>query len=150
MDRVFSCAIFLSGGHVSCNLSHRRDVASLCKLYKIVGNWAHPVCLSLPEMFVPARVTRLSVSLHDRAFVPVRYRTDQYGRWFTDWVVGMWDTLDNTVLIDWVWSHSNLLSTLSSYLVDGFFSFFLHFVSCLVFCPADLLSCPSLADSLVF
>ena len=56
---------------MSCNLSHQRDVALLCMLYKIVGNRAHPVCSSLPETFVPARVTRLSVSLHDRAFVPV-------------------------------------------------------------------------------
>ena len=74
-----------------------REPASLCMLYKIVGNRAHPVYSYMPETFVPSRVTRLSVSLHDRAFVPVRYRTDQYGGWFIARVVGMWNALDNTV-----------------------------------------------------
>ena len=34
-------ANFLLGGRVSFNLSHLRDVTSLCMLYKIVGNRAH-------------------------------------------------------------------------------------------------------------
>ena len=82
---------------MSCNFSHRRDVASLCMLYEIVSNRAHPVCLSLPKTFVPARVARLSVSLNYRAFVPVKYRTDQYERWFMARMAGMWNNLDNTV-----------------------------------------------------
>ena len=80
LDTVVRGENFLSGGRVSCNLNHWRDAASLCMLYKIVSNRAHPVCLTLLETFVPSRVTRLSVSLHDCAFVQVRYRTDQFGR----------------------------------------------------------------------
>ena len=99
LDRVVRGANFLSGGHVTYNLSHRRDVASLCMFYKIVSNRVHPICSSLPKTFVPAKVTRRSVSLHNRAVVPVRYRTDQYGRWFMARVVGMWNTLNNTVFV---------------------------------------------------
>ena len=35
LDRVVKSANFLPDGRVSCNVSHRRDVASLCMLYKI-------------------------------------------------------------------------------------------------------------------
>ena len=61
LDRVVRSAYILSGGRVSCHLSHRRDVASLCMLYKIVGNRAHSVCSSIPETFVLATVTSIEI-----------------------------------------------------------------------------------------
>ena len=62
-------------------------------------NRAHSVCSSLPDTFVHAKVARISASLHDHAFVPVRYRADQNGGWFMARVVGLWNTLDNTVFV---------------------------------------------------
>ena len=42
LDCIVSCACFLAGGVLNCNLSHRRSVAVLCMLYKITCNPMHP------------------------------------------------------------------------------------------------------------
>ena len=88
------------------------------------------------------------MSLHDRAFASVRYRIDQFGRWFTARVVGMWNTLDNAVFAGVGLSAFKGSIKLSSYLVDGIFSFLLHCV--LFFRPAVLLSRGPFGISSVF
>ena len=43
MDCVVSGASFLTGGVFECDLAHRRSVAVLCMLYKIMCNLMHPL-----------------------------------------------------------------------------------------------------------
>lgn len=97
LDRVVRGAVALSGGMVSCSLRHRRSVASLCMLYKIASNSTHPVHNVLPGPFIPRRFTRRTVQMHDRAFIPIRYRTEQFSRSFVPWVVDAWNSLDGSV-----------------------------------------------------
>ena len=56
LDRVISCACFLTGG--------RRSAAVLCILYKIRCNPMHPLYGALPELYMPVRVTRGAVIAH--------------------------------------------------------------------------------------
>ena len=60
---------------VPCNLSHRRDVAALCILFKIYFLEDHPLGKFLPLVFVPVRATRRVDALHQHALVPTRCRT---------------------------------------------------------------------------
>ena len=64
LDRVVSCASFLTGGVFGCYLAHRRSVAVLCKLYKIMCNPMHPLYGALPVPYVLVRVTRGAVIAH--------------------------------------------------------------------------------------
>ena len=57
LDRVVSGASFLTGGVFECDLAHRRSVAVLCMLYKIICNTLHPLYGALPVPYVPMRVT---------------------------------------------------------------------------------------------
>ena len=41
LDRSVSCARFLTGGVLECDIAHRRSVAVLCMLYKIRCNLVH-------------------------------------------------------------------------------------------------------------
>ena len=43
LDRAVSGAQFLTGGVIECDIAHRRSVAILCMLYKIVCNPTHPL-----------------------------------------------------------------------------------------------------------
>ena len=63
LDRVVSCSSFLTGGVFECYLAHRRSVAVLCKLYKIMCNPMHPLYGALPVPYVLVRVTRGAVIL---------------------------------------------------------------------------------------
>ena len=97
LDRIVRSAANLSAGGVECDLQHRRLVASLCMLYKITSNVTHPLHAALPERFVPQRLTRRATLLHDRAFSPVRCRTEQFQRSFLPRCVGAWNGLDGSV-----------------------------------------------------
>ena len=56
--RVVSGARFLTGGVFECDIDHRRSVAVLCMLYKIMCNPMNPLNDELPGPYVPVRVTR--------------------------------------------------------------------------------------------
>ena len=58
LHRVVRGAVFLAGGVLECNISHRRSVAVLFMLFKIKSNPMHPLSGALPLPYVPARVTR--------------------------------------------------------------------------------------------
>ena len=56
LDRVVSCASFITMGVFECDLAHRRSVAVLCMLYKNRCNSMHPLCGALPVPYVPVRL----------------------------------------------------------------------------------------------
>ena len=58
LDHEVSDAQFLTGGVFECDIAHRRSVAVLCMLYKIMCNPVHPLNGALPILYVPVRVTR--------------------------------------------------------------------------------------------
>ena len=97
LDRVVSCACFLAGGVLNCNLSHRSSVAVLCMLYKIRCNLMHPLGGTLPVPYVPVRVTRCGFIAHRYTNAPPRRRTSQYSRTFIPISVSLWNDLVDPV-----------------------------------------------------
>ena len=76
---------------------HRRDVAALCMLFKIINRLGHSLNSYLPGRFVPLRHTRYAVNLHSNASNPVMCRTDQFSCSFVPSAVGLWYLLDEDV-----------------------------------------------------
>ena len=93
LDRVVSGACFIAGGVLNCNLSHRRSVAVLCMLYKIMCNPMHPPCGALPVPYVPVRVTRGDLITHRYTYATPCCRTLQYRRTFIPLSVSLWNDL---------------------------------------------------------
>ena len=75
LDRVVSGASFLTGGVFECDLAHRRSVAVLCILYKIMCNPLHRLYGALPVSYVPVLVTLGAVIAHRFTYAPPRCRT---------------------------------------------------------------------------
>ena len=75
LDRAVSGALFLTGGVIECDISHRRSVSVLCMLYKIRWNPVHPLNGALPGPNVPARVKRGSLVAHRYSYASPRCRT---------------------------------------------------------------------------
>ena len=82
LDRVVSCASFLTGCVFECDFAQRRSVAVLCMLYKIRCNPMHPLCGALPVPYVPVRVTSDAMIAHRFTYAPPRCKTSQYRRTF--------------------------------------------------------------------
>ena len=78
LDRAISGAWFLTGGVFECDISHRRSVAVLCMVYKIMCNPVHPLNGALPGPYVRVRVTRGALVAHRYTYAPPRCRTLQY------------------------------------------------------------------------
>ena len=97
LDRVVSGISFLTGVVFECDLTHRRSVPVLCMLYKIRCNPMHPLCGTLPEPYVPVRVTRGAVIAHRHTYAPPRCRTSQYRRTFITLSVSLWNDLGDPV-----------------------------------------------------
>ena len=97
LGRVVSGAGFLAGGVFNCNISHRRSVAVLCMLYKIGCNPKHPLCGSLPVLYVLIRVTRGALIAHRYTYVPLRCRISQYRRTLIPLSVSLWNDLVDPV-----------------------------------------------------
>ena len=68
LDRVVSQVGRLSGGSVSCDLWHRRRVASLSAFFKIDSLVDHPVRGLFPAQYVLRRPTRGALAAHSRSF----------------------------------------------------------------------------------
>ena len=97
LDRAVSCAWFLTGGVLECDISHCRSVAVLCMLYKISYNSVHPLYGALPGPYVPAQVTRGALVAHRYTYAPPRCRTLQYSRTFIPFLVSLWNDLADTI-----------------------------------------------------
>ena len=82
LDRAVSGARFLTGGVFECDVSQRRSVAVLCKLYKIRCNPVHPLNGALPGPYVPARVSRRALVAHRYSYASPSCRTMNYSRTF--------------------------------------------------------------------
>ena len=67
LDRVVGQVSQLSYGSVSCDLWHRRKVASLCVFFKIDSLVYHPVRGLFPAQYVMRRPTREAVAAHSRS-----------------------------------------------------------------------------------
>ena len=75
LDRVISQVSQLSGGSVSCDLWHRRKVASLSVFFKIDSLVDHRVRGLFPAQYVLRRPTRGALAAHSRSFDMPRSRT---------------------------------------------------------------------------
>ena len=78
LDRVVSQVSRLSGGSVSCDLWHRRKVASLSVFFKIDSLVDHPVRGLYPAQYVLRRPTRGALAAHSRSFEMPRSRTVRF------------------------------------------------------------------------
>ena len=67
LDRVVGVARFLTGGMFACDIAHRRCVAVLSMLYKIM---MHPLYDAVP--YVPVRVTRGTLVAHRYTYTAPR------------------------------------------------------------------------------
>ena len=95
LDRVVSQVSRLSSGSVSCDLWHRRKVASLSVFFKIDSLVDHPVrglC-----GYVLRRPTRGALAAHSRSFEMPRSRTVQVSRSFVLSCVRLWNGLHESV-----------------------------------------------------
>jgi hypothetical protein len=97
LDRIVRGAAALTAGGVQCDLNHRRTVASVYMLHKILFNSSHILNPALPGRYVPMRSTRRTTGLHVNALAPIRCRTGQYGRSFVPRSVVNWNNLGGSV-----------------------------------------------------
>ena len=94
LDRVVRQVSRLSGGSVSCDLCHRRKVASLSVFFKIDSLVDHPVLGLFPAQYVLRRPTRGTLAAHSRFFEMPRFRTVQFSRSFVlSCVLYVWNIL---------------------------------------------------------
>ena len=87
----------LSGGSVSCDLWHRRKVASLCVFFKIDSFVDHPVRGLFPAQYLLWRPTRGVLAAHSRSFEVPRFRTVQFSLSFVLPCVRLWNGLHESV-----------------------------------------------------
>ena len=97
LDRVVSQVSQLSGGSVSCDLWHRRKVASLSAFFKIDSLVDHPVRGLFSAQYVLRRPTRGALAAHSRSFEMPRSRTVQFSRSFVLSCVRLWNGLHEAV-----------------------------------------------------
>ena len=97
LDRVVSQVGRLSGGSVSCDLWHRRRVASLSAFFNIDSLVDHPVRGLFPAQYVLRRPTRGALAAHSRSFEMPRSRTVQFSRSFVLSCVRLWNGLHESV-----------------------------------------------------
>ena len=97
LDRVVSQVGRLSGGCVSCDLWHRRKVASLSVFLKTDSLVDHPVRVFFSAQYVLRRPTRGALAAHSQLFEMPRYRTVQFSRSFVLSCVRLWNGLHESV-----------------------------------------------------
>ena len=94
---LLDCVSRLSGGSVSCDLWHRRKVASLSVFFKIDSLVDHPARGLFPAQYVLRRPTRGALAAHFRSFEMPRSRTVQFSRSFVLSCVRLWNGLHESV-----------------------------------------------------
>ena len=82
---------------ISCNLSHRRNVATLSMLFKILERPDHPIGSYMPAPNVARHHTRYAAGRHSRVLDSVRSRTNQFSRSFIPASVALWNSLTDEV-----------------------------------------------------
>ena len=84
--------------NLKTDLSHRRQISSLCLLHKIYYVPNHPLHSSLPDLTRPVRVTRQTDVANSVTFATQRHRTNQYSRCFIPATAKLWNTLPSVVV----------------------------------------------------
>lgn len=92
IDRVVRRADEMCDGVLDCDLRHRRDVSSLCMLYKVWQNESHPLHCELVR-HIPLRVTRGSAVAHPHCLSVPRWRTLQFSRGFVPRTILVWNSM---------------------------------------------------------
>ena len=82
IDCILSKSVKLSDGMVLCDSEHRCRVAALCVFSFFYCNPNHALEVAVPQVYVPARLTRLAVSVHSRYLIVPGCRRVQFGRSF--------------------------------------------------------------------
>ena len=80
------------------DLEHRRNVAALSFLFKIINNQKHPLRSLLPAPYHSVRNTRFSSSQHSLSFSFIRFNTTQFSRSFILKYTTVWNTLPEYVV----------------------------------------------------
>ena len=97
LDRIVSCASFLTGGVFECDLAHRRSLVVLCMLYKCRRNPMHPLYVVLPGPYVPVRLTRGAVISHRHTHAPPGCTTSHNRRNFIPLSVSLWNDVGDPI-----------------------------------------------------
>ena len=98
LDRVVSQVGRLSGGSVSCDLWHRRKVASLSVFFKIDSLVDHTVRGLFPAQYVLTRPTRGALVAHSRSFaMPIGLELCSFTRSFVLSCARLWNGLHESV-----------------------------------------------------
>ena len=84
--------------NLKTDLSHRRQISSLCLLHRIYYAPNHPLHTSLPDLSHPVRITRQTDVANSITFAIQRHRTNQYARCFIPATVKIWNTLPSVVV----------------------------------------------------
>ena len=84
--------------NLKTDLSHRRQISSLCLLHRIYYAPNHPLHTSLPDLTHPVRITRQTDVANSITFAIQRHRTSQYTRCFIPATVKVWNTLPSVVV----------------------------------------------------
>ena len=84
--------------NLKTDLSHRRQISSLCLLHRIYYAPNHPLHTSLPDLSHPVRITRQTEVANSITFDIQRHRTNQYARCFIPATVKVWNTLPSVVV----------------------------------------------------
>ena len=84
--------------NLKTDLSHRRQISSLCLLHRIYYAPNHPLHTSLPDLTHPVRITRQTEVANSITFAIQRHRTSQYTRCFIPATVKVWNTLPSVVV----------------------------------------------------
>ena len=92
LNRAFASARFLVP--VDVNIEHRRNVAALCVLFKIMNRPEHPLHSRLPGPAVQARRTRRALQMNTQARISALSRSSsQFNRSFFPCVIEIWNFL---------------------------------------------------------
>ena len=95
--RVFASARFLTP--IGINLTHRRSVAALCILFKILRNPGHPMHSRLPGPIQQLRRTRRGARMNSRARASaLTPQSVQFNRTFLPHTVELWNFLPQTTV----------------------------------------------------
>ena len=84
---------------IECDIAHRRTVAALCRLYKLIRNPMHPLYIWCST--ASAGFTRRFGRTHRYTYAPPRCRTSQYCRTFIPLSAPLWNILRTLYSMVW-------------------------------------------------
>ena len=97
VQRVFNSARFCTS--IGISLDHRRNVAALCVLFKILNNASHPMHSRIPEPIAPVRRTRRAMLMNTRALKSaLSPNSVQFNRTFMPHTVELWNFLPQVIV----------------------------------------------------